>query len=774
MSEALSEVFEQLQQNAEKKRKTRAKKTEEVLDNKKPKSAKKLTKKEVQIRVLAEQTVMPDYYETVWTTDQLDELCRWLAENPTVAVDTETLGVKAFQDKIVGISFYAPKKGWYIPLMHIDDIKDEVPADVFDELGNRLRAARVGVDYVKCLNQTMVADRLRPLLEDREKKFLGHNCKFDSHILWNWMGIDIRWFYDTMIGQAILDETKSKRLKDIAPLYLGVEAETFGSLFGKVTFDKVPVLMDPETRTGCLGGYYAIKDTELTFDLAKYQIRHLYNPKLNKLRELFFDVEMPFLQIVVEAERQGVALDSDYLVNKVAVDLHADLERLRQKIWAVTGQINLNAPAQLAEALYIKLGLPRVNTDKPNSTDKKTLSKLRKATGNAIIIDIAEYKEKAKLTQAFADKLPKAVVNGRVHASFGQVTAKTGRMGCSAPNLQQIPSRVGGLIRNAFVSDEGRLLASIDYSQQEIRVLAHVSQDEVLLDAYKKGLDIHSLTATGMFNSSYPEYGKVTYEQFEYWRGVPDLFIGEDGSVLEEKFNTENVEKLFSEGKIDTKDIAELHEQIDRGKKAEKVRKNAKVVNFGIIYGMSKYKLADTLDITTDEAQAYIDAYFAQYPGVRAWMESQRKKMREMHYTETLLGRKRRVRADMLAPEFWKIQAGFRQGINAVIQGSSADMTKLASIQLQPLLKELGVKIILWVHDEVVFDVPENIGMENLQRIAHVMQNAIPLDCGMKSDIEVARKWGQKMSVEKVEELAIRNVFSDEENEDDGVEDEVA
>lgn len=188
---------------------------------------------------------------------------------------------------------------------------------------------------------------------------------------------------------------------------------------------------------------------------------------------------------------------------------------------------------------------------------------------------------------------------------------------------------------------------------------------------------------------------------------------------------------------------------------------------------MSKYKLADTLDISEDEAQSYIDAYFAQYPGVGKWMEAQRKKMREVHYTETYLGRKRRVHEEIRTGNQYKIQRAFRQGINAVIQGSSADQTKLASIKLQPLLKELDARIVLWVHDEIIFDVPENIGMENLRRIADVMCNAIQLDCGMKSDIEVGKRWGQKMSPDKIEELALRQSLSGDEEDggDEGNED---
>jgi DNA polymerase-1 len=582
------------------------------------------------------------------------------------------------------------------------------------------------------------------------------------HILRNWMDIRIIPFFDTMIAQALLDENQSKALKDVAPYYLGVTADRFGSIFGKVTFDKAPILLNPVDNSGNLSSYYAIKDTELTFMLAKFQSKHIYHPRLAKIKSLFFDIEMPFLEIVANAEATGVSLDVDYLVNKVSVDLRTDLVRLRLAICAFTGDINLNAPAQLAEALYVKMGLPRVNAEKPNSTDAKTLKLLKRH--HKIVGDIQEYKQKAKLTQAFAEKLPKAIVNGRVHTSFNPVGTKTGRMSCNAPNLQQIPAKVGGLIRNAFVADLGRLLASIDFSQQELRVLAHVSKDEVLLDAYRRGLDIHSLTAQGMYNSKYPEH-QCSYEVFEYWRGMRELFQDENGKLVDERFNTEYVTKLFNEGKIKSTDFETLRTQVEYGNKAEKVRKDAKVINFGIIYGMSKYKLADTLEITVDEAQAYINAYFAQYPGVQRWMNEQRFKMKREHCTETMLHRKRRVYQEMKSDKFWMVQKGFRQGINAVIQGSSADMVKIASIKMQPLLKELGVGIVLWVHDEIIFDCPENIGMDNLRRIADVMCTALPLDCGLKSDIEVGRKWGQRMDEDTLARLMV--VQMDEE--DDGV-----
>ncbi|MBO9596299.1 MAG: hypothetical protein J7559_00525, partial [Cohnella sp.] len=311
----------------------------------------------------------------------------------------------------------------------------------------------------------------------------------------------------------------------------------------------------------------------------------------------------------------------------------------------------------------------------------------------------------------------------------------------------------GGLIRNAFISDSGRLLASIDFRSQEIRVLAHVSKDKSLLALLGEDKDIHSMTAASMWNLGRPESARTTYEDFEYARGMTGLFQDNDGNLIDERFADQHVQSLFNNGKIGTTDLAGLRKDAELGIQYEKMRKMAKVVNFGIIYGMSKYKLSDTLDISVEEADQYINAYFTQYPGVRRWMEEQRNKMRAERFTSTMLGRKRRVHQEMMALEFWKVQRGFRQGINAVIQGSSADMTKLASIRLQPLLKEIGARIVLWVHDEIIFDVPEAIGSASLLQIADIMCNALPLECGMKSDIEVGTKWGQKMSLDDLEEL---------------------
>ena len=740
----LQEVDKLLADRDEKttKKKIRAKTADKAL---KPR---KLTKKEQQILELANNTVLPEHYETVWTIEQLNKLCEWIAQQEELAVDTETLGKNPFIHDIVGISIYAPDKGYYIPLKHIDDIKNE--STQFAPPPITVENPVVGVDYVDCLPKEVVSKALKPLLEDKKRKLIWHNYKFDYHVLHNWMGIDVDCYFDTMIAQALLDENQSKALKDLAPKYLKIPADRFSVLFGKVTFDKVPIKLNPHTRTGNLAAYYAIKDTELTYKLYQFQMKFLNREMLSEIRSLLFDVEIPFVKIVAEAEQQGVRLDKDYLENVVAKQLHAELEELRQKIWAYTGKINLNSPIQKAEALYVKLKLPQVNKDKPKSTDKKTLKKLKKH--HPVIQLLLDYSEKAKLTTAFADKLPKMIINGRIHTSFNTVGTKTGRMSSKDPNLQQIPARVGGLIRNAFIADEGRLLASIDFSQQELRVLTHVSKDPVLMDIYKSGKDVHSMTAVGMWNRSFED--KVTYEDFEYRRNMYSLFQDKDGNFVDSLFtDEEHLNKWFNEGLIRTKDPEQLRKDAELGVQYEKFRKSAKTVNFGIIYGMSEKGLADTLEISEEEAKVYITGYFDAYPGVKRWMAEQTQLILHQGYSKTMLGRKRRVHEEVFSGKKWMIGRGIRMAINSIIQGSSADMVKLASIKLQPLLKELDVKIVLWVHDEIIFDVPEIIGIENLRRIADVMCNALPLDCGLKSDIEVGEKWGQKMGEEELEAL---------------------
>lgn len=544
------------------------------------KTKKKLTKKEKQLIEFADNTILPEHYKTVWTEDDLNELALWLKKQPIVAIDTETLGLNPHADDIVGISLFAPTQGWYIPIQHKDDIGDADPASVVTpnedapvHVLTPKSLLRVGVDYVKCLPRTLIRETLKSLLEDKDRKLILHNAPFDYHILSNWMDIQITPYFDTSVAQGLLDENVSRKLKDLAPMYLKIPADKFNTLFGKITFNKVPILLNPDTRTGSLASYYAIKDAELTYLLYEFQMKHLNKESLTDIKHLMFDIEMPFQQVVINAESRGIYMDEDYMVNTVAKQLHSELEEIRQKIWAYTGVINLNSPQQKAEALYVKLKLPVINKDKPRCTDKKTLKKLKKHHPVAGLL--LEFSSKNKLATSFADKLPKMIKNGKIHASINQIGTVTGRLSCKNPNMQQVPSRVGNLIRNAFYAKEGRLLASLDFSQQEIRVLAHVSQDPVLLDIYRSGKDVHSMTGNGIWNAQHPDQ-EVDYETFEYRRNIYPLFQDKDGNWVEEYFEEEYLDKLLSEGKINHKD--NVREEAELGVKYDKFRKMAKTV----------------------------------------------------------------------------------------------------------------------------------------------------------------------------------------------------
>lgn len=723
---------------------------EKEREKRKLKTKTKLTKKELQIIELASYTVLPEHYKVVWTEDDLEEMCEFFKREEYIAVDTETMGVNPFVDEIVGFSMYAPHKGFYVPLKHKDDVN--ITKELISE------HMTVGVDYVECLPKELVIQKIKPILEDKNKKLLLHNAKFDMHVFRIWMGINITPYFDTMIAQWLLDENQSKALKDIAPLYLKVEADKFSTLFGNVTFDKVPILLNPITRTGCLAGYYAIKDTELTYKMYEFQIKHLMSPNLKDIYNIMFNIEMPFIPIVAEAEARGVKFDADYIEKEVSPKLHKELEDIKQKIYSYTGEINLNSPKQVGEVLYNKLKLPKINTKKPDSTDKKTLTKLKKYHEVASLL--LEYRALAKLIDAFVDKLPKSVINGRIHTNFATIGAVTGRMSSSDPNLQQIPSKVGNLIRNAFVADDGRLLASIDFSSQELRILTHITKDPVLMDIYLHDKDVHSMTGTTIYNKLYN--ANVTYEYFQYCRSLQDYFLDKDGNIDESKFSEEHIKSLYSDGIINTTDREILRKDVENGIKFEKVRKNyAKSTNFGVIYGITEKGLADNIGVSEEEAKSFIEGFFETYKDVRKWVQQTEKQILEKGFVTTLCGRKRRLYPYLQTGDKWKIQTAFRMGCNSQIQGTAADQTKLASIKLQPLLKELDAHIVLFIHDEIIFDVPENIGMKNLQRIADVMCNALPLDCGLKSDIEVGKRWSQKMSKEEID--ALTDVEGDEE-----------
>lgn len=515
-----------------------------------------------------------------------------------------------------------------------------------------------------------------------------------------------------------------------------------------VLFHRVPILINKKDMTGNIATFYATKDTELTYKMYEFQIRHLNTEPLRKIKEIYFGIEIPFIHQVVETEARGVRLDSDYLINDVRPVLETEIAEMKEIIDRHVGDINLNSPQQLSKALYDDLKLPVVDKKKPRTTNKAAMSKLRRH--HEVIEVIMEYRRKVKLKDTFVDKLPVTVLNGRVHTSFSTVM-KTGRMSSSKPNLQQVPSYTN-LIRNAFIADEGRLFASVDFSGQELRILTEVSGDEVMFDIFTKGGDVHSTTAVTIWNNTYPN-NQLDIDTFQRLRKVSDMFRDKDGDVDHDKLDQGHIELAIEEGILLSKDIKEIIEEIELGRECGKFRDRAKTTNFAIVYGTTSMGLSDTLEVSEEEAQSYINAYMETYPGVAKWIKETQKEIKQQSYVETMLGRKRRFYREVNSGQRWMLESAYRMGCNYKIQGSASEMTKKASLDLRELLEKYDINIALWIHDELLFDIPENLGMEPLNEIAEVMCKAIPLKCGMTSDIEVSKRWGQRMSADDLSTL---------------------
>lgn len=404
--------------------KQKKKRDKQLVKNEKPVKIKKLTKKQQQIVEIANETILPENYHIVWTEEQLNNMCAHIKHEEYLAIDTETKGLNPFLDEIVGFSLWLPEfnQGYYIPLKHVDDIGFAPPPE----------GGQIGIDYVKCLPKEIVINKVKPLLEDNSIKLILHNSKFDMHVLYNWLGIKITPYFDTMIASALLDENQPKGLKELSGLYLKEPADKFTELFGKETFDTIPILLK-DGRRGCLAGYYAIKDTYMTYRLYEFFNSALNRPGLENIKKLFFELEMPFISIVWDSEQHGVKFDLDYIKNVVAPQLYKEYEELSTKIKEYLGDINLKSPLQLSEVLYKKLNLPVINKKKPLSTDKRTLVKLKNT--HPVIPLLLEFRAKAKLIDAFVEKLPRNVVNGRIHTSFQTIGCVTGRMSSSNPKV---------------------------------------------------------------------------------------------------------------------------------------------------------------------------------------------------------------------------------------------------------------------------------------------------------------------------------------------------
>ena len=597
-------------------------------------------------------------YQGILTNKEFEALLDRLSRAEIAAIDTETTSLNYMQAEIVGISVaIVSNEAYYIPLMH-----------EYDGVPNQL-------------DREYVLQKLKPWLEDKEAKKIGHNLKYDSHIFAN-HGIELNGTdFDSMLESYVLNSTATRHnLNAVAKRYLNLDTTSYEDVAGKgakqIGFNQVSL----EDAI-----HYAAEDADVSFQL--HQTLHPKLMEINSLAKLYTDIEAPLLKVLQTIERNGVLIDESML-QKQSDQFAITLKELESKAYSLAGaEFNLNSPKQLQEILYDKLSLPILKkTPKGQpSTAESVLQRL--AEDFPIVQTILNYRTTAKLKTTYTDKLPLMINQdtGRVHTSYHQAVTATGRLSSSDPNLQNIPIRTaeGRRIRQAFIAPNGFQILAADYSQIELRIMAHNSQDPGLLDAFQAGLDIHQATAA-------------------------EIFAVDLQSVSAEQ------------------------------------RRSAKAINFGLIYGMSAFGLTRQLGITRGDAQEYIELYFARYPKVKEYMDAIRNQARESGFVETVFGR-RLYLPDIDSRNYQRRQYAERSAINAPMQGTAADIIKKAMIDLQQRLvaESINAKIIMQVHDELVLEVEDSSVGAVSELVTEAMGKAADLDVALKVDLGVGENWDQ-------------------------------
>ena len=596
-------------------------------------------------------------YETVLDDDALE---RWIARIEAadlVAFDTETTSLDPMAAELVGLSLsVAPWEACYVPVAH--------------------RYAGAPAQ----LAREHVLARLRNWLEDPARAKVGQNLKYDTHVLEN-HGVRLAGIaHDTLLESYVLEAHRNHDMDSLAERHLGRRTITYHQVAGKgasqIGFEQVPI--DQAAR-------YAAEDADVTMHLH----RTLY-PRIaahEALERIYREVEIPVSVVLQRMERNGVLIDAAALVRQSDELGRKMLELERRAVEAAGQPFNLNSPRQLGEILFGRLGLPviRKTASGAPSTDEEVLAKL--AEDYPLPRIVLDWRALAKLKSTYTDKLPKMVDprSGRVHTSYSQAVAVTGRLASSDPNLQNIPVRTpeGRRIREAFVAPPGSSIVSADYSQIELRIMAHISGDETLLRAFEQGLDVHRATASEIFGIAPAD---VSAEQRRY----------------------------------------------------------AKVINFGLIYGMSAYGLAANLGIERDAAKNYIERYFARYPGVARYMDETRALARSQGYVETVFGRRLWL-AEINSPNGPRRSAAERAAINAPMQGTAADLIKMAMIAVQRWLDErpMASKLIMQVHDELVLEVPQAELDEVRSELPRLMTGVASLSVPLEVECGIGTNWEQ-------------------------------
>ena len=594
-------------------------------------------------------------YDTIFDEAQMAEWLKLLDSAALVAFDTETTGLDPLTAQLVGMSFCAePGRAVYLPLAH---------------------------NYAGAPPQLGVARALallRPWFEDAHKPKLGQNLKYDQHVLAN-HGVALRGVvHDTLLESYVLESHLRHDLGSLAERHLHLETISYDDVTGKgaqrIGFEQVSVEHATE---------YSAEDADVTLRLHQC----LY-PKVQAeagLEYVYRRIELPAREVLFRMERAGVLIDAA-LLEAQSRELGQKMMELEHKAYREAGQpFNLNSPKQIGEIFFERLKLPVLKKTPSGapSTDEEVLERL--AADYPLPKTLLEYRALTKLKSTYTDKLPRMVnpVTGRVHTNYAQATAVTGRLASTDPNLQNIPVRTpeGRRIREAFIAPAGCVIVSADYSQIELRIMAHISRDENLLRAFAAGEDVHRATAAEIFNRSLHE---VTPEERRY----------------------------------------------------------AKVINFGLIYGMSAFGVAQALGLERATAQAYIDSYFTRYPGVAHYMQQTREQARERGYVETVFGRRLWL-AEIRAANSGRRQGAERAAINAPMQGTAADLIKLSMIAVQNWLdrENLSAKLVMQVHDELVLEVPQSELTRVREELPQLMSGVAQLAVPLVVDVGVGANW---------------------------------
>jgi DNA polymerase-1 len=590
-------------------------------------------------------------YETIDSIEGLRQLLSSTSDE--VAFNLEATGRNPLTDRLVGIAICTEKgRASYIPVAHMYEGMERQP------------------------DKNEVLRHISEVLGNKEIAKIGHNLKYDIMLIGQ-EGVAVRGtLYDTMIAAYLLNPNKATQsLGEVSFEYLSKRKTSFAEVLKKrASFTEVTI----EEAAA-----YAAEDAALSYELKDLLFGKIRSEGLEKV---YFDIEMPLIGVLVDMEKSGIRIKSG-LLNSLSQEMAIEVESIQKRIFFLAGEeFNVNSPKQLSRILFQSLGLsPTKKTKTGYSTGMDVLEEL--AEFHELPREVLHYRSLTKLKTTYLDVLP-ALVNpttGRLHTSFNQAAAATGRLSSSDPNLQNIPIRGewGKRIRQAFIAEEGNILLSADYSQVELRVLAHMSGDEGLIEAFNKGLDIHARTAAELY-------------------GLPI------GQVTEE------------------------------------MRRTAKTVNFGVIYGISAFGLSETLNIGREDAKKYITQYFDRHPGVRAFTERVLAEAAEKGFVRTLFGRKRPV-PEITSHNRNTRQLGERLAVNSPIQGTAADIIKLAMINISGRLKKdsLTARMILQVHDELLFELPENELDKVKDLVREEMEGAVSLAVPVKVEIGHGRNWAE-------------------------------